>query len=323
MKEQSILYLFPEYLRELFLPVSRRQQWIQEIRLRTNRPIYIMERGVEKLLDRQGMETREERLGRVLSGEEMKDIVNHICRYSIYAYEDELRQGFLTVPGGHRIGMAGQAVIDSEQQVRTIKYPGSLNIRIAHEIRGAADEVLPCVYRAGRLRSVLIISPPGCGKTTLLRDLVRQVSDGNAYGRGQNVAVVDERSEIAGCYQGIPQNDVGRRTDVLDRCPKARGMLMLIRSMAPAAVAMDEIGEVEDWQALAHASFCGAAVLATMHGEGLADYERRSRHMLQGQEIFSCCILLGRTGDRIGVQEIYEKEEGGWKCCWQKSQVLF
>lgn len=320
MAEQNILHLFPEELRGFFLSVSRCQEKIQEIRLRINQPIYVIENGKERFLDSQGQFRDFSEDVKILTGAEMKSIINHICRYSLYAYEDELRQGFLSVQGGHRVGIAGQAVVAEKDVLRTIKYISGLNIRIAHEIKGAADQVIPYVYKEGKILNTLIISPPGCGKTTILRDLVRQVSDGNPYGQGMSVGVVDERSEIAGCYLGIPQNDVGIRTDVLDRCPKARGMMMLIRSMSPGVVAIDELGDLEEWKALLYASYCGTGILATMHGAGMEDYMIHKNICIPEQEdIFDRCIVLRRRNQQCVIEEIYKKENGEvWKCIYQR-----
>ncbi len=321
MKAQSIWNLFPEELRDFFKVTLIRQEKIQEIRLRAGCPVYVIEDGQERFLDRQGQYTDLSERAKVLAAEELKSIVNHICRYSLYAYEDEIRQGFLTVRGGHRVGITGQAVLTREDEVRSIKYINGLNIRIAHEIKGAADRLLPYVYEKGSLQNTLIISPPGCGKTTLLRDLIRQVSDGNRYGRGMSVGVVDERSEIAGCFQGVPQNSVGIRTDVLDSCPKAKGMMLLVRSMAPGVVAIDELGAEEEWKALLYASYCGIALLSTMHGAGLEDYILRQKVCIPGScDLFARCIVLRRRNCQCVIEEIHKRGKGeDWQCIFQKS----
>jgi len=319
MKTQNILSLFPNELREFFRKVSLRQEKIQEIRLRTGCPVYVIEEGQERFLDKWGEYTSLPEKAKVLTSEDLKRIVNHICNYSLYAYEDEIRQGFLTVRGGHRVGITGQAVLSREDEVRSIKYINSLNIRISHEIKGAANEVLQYTYEKGKMQNTLIISPPGCGKTTLLRDLVRQVSNGNQYGQGISVGVVDERSEIAACFQGCPQNDVGIRTDVLDSCPKAKGMMLLIRTMSPGVVAIDELGKEEEWNALLYASYCGIALLATMHGAGLEDYCFRQKG--DGFDtLFTRCIVLRRKNNQCIVEKIYKKEKGEeWQCMLQRS----
>lgn len=184
----------------------------------------------------------------------LREAVEAFSSHSLYAYEEELRQGFFTIQGGHRIGVAGKVVLE-HGAVKTMKYLSFLNVRIAHEIRGCADGILPYIYEADRCEinreifHTLLISPPRCGKTTLLRDLIRQISNGNAFHPGMTVGVVDERSEIGACYHGIPQNDLGIRSDVLDDCPKHLGMMMLIRTMSPKVVAVDEIGSREDLEA--------------------------------------------------------------------------
>ena len=320
MMEQSILKLFPEELKEIFAYSIGRQAMIQEIRLRADRPIYVMEGGKECFLDRQGYHTDDHRQAKILSRDELMRIVSHICKYSMYAYEDELRQGFLTVEGGHRVGIVGQAVLENGDEIRTLKQISALNIRVSHQIIGAADSVLPHIYQAGRLQNTIIISPPGCGKTTLLRDMIRQVSDGNRFGRGISVGIVDERSEIAGTFRGCPQNDVGIRTDVLDSCPKAKGMMMLIRAMAPGAVAIDELGEVSEWKSLLYASYCGTSLLATMHGEDLGDYLQRRDICLPGQrDMFQRCIVLRRFLGKCDIERIYYGQKGGeWICMLQR-----
>ena len=306
----KILQLFPVERRKFWQSVQIEEAKLQEIRFRTEKPVILIIDGREHFLAAGGG-LQKSPLGAYCANRyEIEELLNHICHYSLYAYEDELKQGFLTVEGGYRVGIAGQVVQDEDGSIRTIKNITCLNIRIAHQIKGAADELLPHIYQGGELKNILLISPPGCGKTTLLRDLIRQISDGNAYGEGRCVAVVDERSEIAGSYLGCPQNDVGIRTDIMDACPKALGMMLLLRSMSPKVIAIDELGGEEDLHALHTASFCGIRILATIHGNSLADVkERFFREGLSDRGVFDLFVTLGRENGRPVIKQIMGKGE--------------
>lgn len=302
--EKSLLQLFPADSRAFWTQAAGHQQEIQEIRLRVMQPVSVQYGGRELFLQRDGLFTENPAEGVRMSAAQLERLLQHICRYSVYAYEEELRQGYITSEGGHRIGVAGQAVCGEDGKVRTLKNISFLNIRLAHEVKGAADGIMKEMYRDGRLRSTLIISPPGCGKTTLLRDMVRQISDGNRYGRGRTVGVVDERSELAGCHLGVPQLDVGMRTDVMDACPKPYGMMMLLRSMAPRVLAIDELGSQEEFDCLKSAASCGCEILATVHGENLEDAERRfGMERREWARLFDRCLLLGRKEGGMQIRE--------------------
>ncbi len=307
--ENSILHLFPARYRAFWQRTAGEQKTLQEIRLRAGRPVILHSGGREHFLTAQGEPTGSLSQAYCAAERELEEILEHICHYSPYAFEEELRRGFVTVAGGHRVGVAGQAVLEPDGRIRTFKNISYLNVRVSHEVKGAADGVLPDMYGGGSLKSALIISPPGCGKTTLLRDIVRQISDGNVYGPGMTVGVVDERSELAGSFLGKAQNDMGIRTDVLDGCPKELGMLLLLRSMSPQVIAIDELGGDGELAALRQAAVCGCKVLATVHGEDRQDVEYRFGMAADlWERLFDRFLVLGRERGRYVVRQVRGKE---------------
>lgn len=270
---------------------------LEEIRVREGRPLQLVYPGGDAFIAPDGRLTADPAPAERASRDDLQRTFQLMARGSVYAWEEEVRGGFLTLEGGHRVGLCGRAVTEGGR-IRTLKPVASLNIRIAREVPGAADALLPQLVRGGRFLSTLLISPPQAGKTTMLRDLVRQLSTGVPRLRlpGLKVGLVDERSEVAGCYLGVPQRDVGPRTDVLDGCPKAEGLMLLIRSLSPQVVAADEVGRPEDAAALLEALHAGVAVLATAHGAGLADVRRRPAVAeLLRVGAFERAVLLGRS----------------------------
>jgi stage III sporulation protein AA len=215
----------------------------------------------------------------------MREMTEYIFGYSMYAHEEELRQGYLTLKGGHRVGITGEAVME-QGMVKRIKNISSFNIRISRQIKGAADHIMKY---AGK--NLLLISPPCMGKTTLLRDILRQLADTP----GENVGIVDERSEIAACYRGRPSNDCGERVDVLDGCPKAEGMLMLLRSMSPTVIGVDELGQNEDVEAVLRIVGSGVRIIATVHGDNMQQIQnKRVFAALFENQVFHYSLLLGK-----------------------------
>lgn len=314
MKDKdAILRIFALHIREILNRANLDFERLQEIRLRVFRPLAVRYGGEECFLSEDGKKSADPGRAWIVEGREIQETMEFVGKYSLYAYEDELRQGFLTLQGGHRVGIAGRVVLEGDK-VRSIRNISCLNIRLSHQALGCADKVLPFVCHEKGIFHTLIISPPRCGKTTLLRDLVRQISDGNGDRRGYTVGVVDERSEICGCFQGIPTNDVGIRTDVMDACPKAEGMMMMVRSMAPEVIAVDEIGRYEDVDAIETALFCGCRLIATVHGSSLEDI--RSKPLFQRlmeEAVFERFLVLD-GGASVG--KLKEIRDGRGEVLW-------
>ncbi len=314
-KKEEILRIFPDSLKPRWEQALMQVDKLQEIRLAIGRPVRVFLSGRERFLSDKGLTDYNCQDIWCITEKEMDEILQNVCRHSLYAFENEIRQGFLTVQGGHRIGVAGQVILNGDGTVRNISHIRFMNIRVSHEVLGAADGVMDCLYENASFFNTLIIAPPGCGKTTLLRDIVRQVSEGNIYAPGKQVGVVDERSEIAGSFMGIPQNNVGMRTDVLDGCPKIQGMMLLMRSMAPAVVAVDEIGSCEDMKALSQILKCGSSVLATIHGNSMEDVHKFMYMERSGQDgrgeyrpemIFDRYIFLEKKAGICTVRKILD-----------------
>lgn len=238
---------------------------VQELRVRQGQPVLAYGVFGELALADQGLVTNWQN-AYVAQADQIAHLLATVSQNSIYALEAELRSGYVTVMGGHRVGLAGRAVTENGR-VRTLKYITGFNIRFARQVIGCGAAILPKLFTAdGRLQSTLIVAPPQAGKTTMLRDLTRSLSLGENCTRGYKIVVVDERSELAACYRGIPQLDIGPRADVLDACPKAEGMMMALRSLSPEVLVTDEIGRREDADAIEEALHCGVTILATAHG---------------------------------------------------------
>ncbi len=279
-----------------YLPLNIRKfiiekENIEEIRLRSNKPLAL----------KIGQEMR--MIEHIVSQQEIMQSFERICENSVYSYRRQICDGYITIRGGNRVGIVGSAVVDNEKVIN-INYISSLNFRIAKQRIGCSNKIIKDIidFKNNNIYNTLIVSPPGCGKTTLLRDIVRNVSDGiNAIGfKGKTVGVVDERGEIAAMYKGIPQNDIGVRTDVIDNMPKPEAMRMLVRSMSPDIIACDEIGSLEDVKAIDYAMYSGVKGIFTAHGKDIEEINKNSEiSILLKKNVFERIILLNprKRGD--------------------------
>lgn len=282
---------------------------LEEVRVREQRPLEINAGSEHYFVTGDGRTTHEEPEAYKPGREDTHRLLDLISNHSLYTLEEELRKGFITLPGGHRVGLAGRTVLGGGR-VEHLRDINSFNIRIARAVPGVADRILPYLLdtKTKRVLHTLIISPPQQGKTTLLRDLARQLSQGwqsrkGGVPMGMKVGIIDERSEIAGSYKGLPGFDVGPRTDVLDGCPKAEGMMMMIRSMSPDVLIVDEIGRPEDADAVREALYAGISVIASVHGRDLAEVAARpGLASVTAQQIFQMYVQLERTSRGVSFR---------------------
>ena len=305
MWKDDLLPLLPERIQRALSAMSQEHcRTVEEIRLRAGRPVQALGQGWESFFSQQG-EGPLEQADLLVTAEECEKMLAAFCFHSIYAAEEELRRGAITLPGGCRVGLCGRAVVE-HGRIGRIAAPTFFCIRIAREIRGTGKNLLPWLLGEGRPLSTMILSPPGCGKTTLLRDLARMLSAGEGS-FPQRVCIADERSELAGCVGGIPQCDVGPRTDVLEGCPKDQALELLLRALSPDVLVTDEVGSEADARALIAGANGGAALLVTAHGEGIGAVRTRpALRMLWEERIFDRFVVLNRTRGPGTVGGVYD-----------------
>lgn len=261
---------------------------IQEIRLRVNRPAAVSVKNSIRYMTADGQLTYNPEFGVIADSRDMQKTFEAVCQYSVHSFQREITEGFVTVRGGHRVGICGTSVV-RDNTVENVKNISSVNFRIAREVKGCGDELYRKIFGEG-LCSVLIAGVPGSGKTTMLRDLARIL--GGRY----KTAVIDERGELAAVMNGIPQNDVGINTDVFDGYSKPLGIMMALRVMSPQIIICDEIGSEEDFKALYQAANSGVYVAASIHSADMDELKRKgiALDMFRSVAVLSGCGNLGR-----------------------------
>lgn len=298
---EEIISVFPSALRPLCRAAFEQGIEPEEIRLRIGRPVMVLGKGREYYWSQKEVRLQDGReQSYIWREDDMKETLSRMSRYSMYALEEELRGGFFTIQGGHRVGVAGRTVCE-QGKILSFRNICSLNIRVARQKKGCARELLPWLIQGDCIYNTLLLSPPGVGKTTMLRDCIRLLSEGSKALPGKKVGVVDERSEIAASFFGVVQNDLGDRTDVLDACPKAEGMRLLLRSMSPQILAVDELGGREDCLAVEEALHCGCQILGTMHARDARELQEKmylSEWLSKGFFGRFVFLALGMDGER-------------------------
>lgn len=281
----NIYKYFPNKIQTIIKEeVGEKYDFLEEIRIRVSKPIILKFNSTEKIIKY------------YITNEEILTILQMICENSIYTYQKQISEGFVTVQGGHRVGITGSCVIENGKVIN-INYINSLNFRISKQILGCGQKALKHILDLNNntIFNTIIVSPPGFGKTTLLRDIVRQISNGikSIKFKGINVGVVDERGEIASLYKGVPQNEIGIKTDVIENVSKSIGIKMLIRSMAPKVVVADEIGNTDDVEVINFAMCSGCKGIFTAHGTNFDDiYLNPVLKNLINSHIFEVMIFL-------------------------------
>ncbi|MGL5416935.1 MAG: stage III sporulation protein AA [Clostridium sp.] len=301
-KKEEFIGVFPEELKKRLQEYKNDN--VQEIRLKVNKPLIIYKGSGEIVLDY------------LVKNEDIKYVLKRISSYSLYAFEEDIKKGFITIKGGHRIGLAGECVMDGEK-VKTIKNISSINIRITKEILGCGKKVLPYMVSENEILNTIIVSPPKCGKTTILRDLSRLISNGDIDFKlkGKKVVIIDERSEIGASFEGIPQMNVGIRTDILDNCYKKEGILMAVRSLSPEVIICDEIGREDEVKEIKNAFNSGVKLVFSVHGKDLEDiYRKKEIAELLNERIVDRIITLKNENSKFLIDKVYKRLGDDFKC---------
>lgn len=285
MNYEYVLNCFPDSFKRLIettIIEKNIKSTIEEIRIRVNLPV-IIKTSYEEIV-----------LKYIVTIDDTTKILQKICENSLYAYQKQISNGYITIRGGNRVGVVGSGVIKDDEIVN-LNYISGMNFRMSRQVFGCSDSVIEDIINREKnsIYNTLIISSPGMGKTTLLKDIIKKVSDGISGFKGLTISVIDERGEIAAMYKGIAQNDLGIRTDVLDNVPKSIGMKMAIRSMAPQIIVADEIGSQYDVESIKYAVRCGVKGIFTAHAGSMEELKQNPElKVLVNEKFFEKVILI-------------------------------
>ncbi len=293
---------------------------IQEIRLRVNQPFSVVVSGQNYYVSHQGELVRNYERAHYISIEEIQKTFANACENSVYAYQDELRNGFLTLKNGNRLGVAATTVYQNDA-IHSIRDVSSLCIRVAHEHIGCADAIIEHISQNGWCKSCAIVSPPGGGKTTILRDISRQLSE-----KGHRICIIDERGELAACHQGISPYQLGPHTDIVNGCRKTEGLLWALRCLSPSIMIVDEVGSEKEAQAIIEGIYGGVSTIFSMHGNSINGVLNRKPMMLLAKAGCPNSIVLLKDVTEPGqVQEIremsYDIKNNRNSHCWCDSNL--
>ncbi len=317
--KRVLMQYFPSHLRASIIDflsslshlAHQKDAALEEIRVRVNSPLMVLINHITHKLEM------------VPGKKDIEKMIHLISDNSLYSYQEEIVKGFITISGGHRVGVVGKVHMKNGQ-IKSLKDISGINVRFSREVIGAANHIATkvCLGQRGIIGNTLIVGPPGCGKTTLLRDLARIYSNGELGLKPHNVSIIDERSELAGSVKGIPQKQVGIRTDVMDSCPKAIGIMMVIRSMSPDLIVTDEIGRAEDVKAVWESVHAGVKLLLSAHGESMEALRKRPGfQQLIDHGVFDRVVMLSRKNGPGTVDELIKTEDSNKKTDYQRLRL--
>jgi len=273
---------------------------VTEIRLRANRPMLLQVLGGVYALKEDGMLTSDFNKGMSAQKTDCENALLYMAKRSLYAFQEEIKNGFITIKGGYRVGLAGCVVI-KDGEIENIRDFNGLNIRIARHVEGCSNELMQYIYENNLIQNTLIISAPQMGKTTVLRDISKNISDGLYKKPGRKVCIIDERSEIANGF------DVGIQTDVLDACPKSKGVMLALRTLSPEVIITDEIGKQEDLTSIEEALNGGVSVITSAHGHSIEQIKRRPilKRAIE-ERLFERYAIFGENGVVGSLDRVYD-----------------